>query len=305
LPLSAALVMLLHLLVGAALFVAVLTGLGLGNTVGYHRLLTHRSFQASPVVRYGFAGLAALYSGPPLEWVGLHRLHHMLTEREGDPHSPNQGFWYAHCGWFVRSANPIVSVLFAASGFGFQLVVFAADLRRLWGWCPPWRAMVRDLEKEPVLRALNAPLVTPLLFVGQLAAASWLGGSTGLLLLWLVHLGLTNASWAVNSVCHAPPVGRTDFATRDQSRNVPWLAWLTNGESYHNNHHRFPTSAKHALHGGTDLSWWTILALVKLGLASDPKLPQPTAVAASRADRPGCTAKAPSAGGGAHLRIDR
>ena len=92
--------------------------------------------------------------------------------------------------------------------------------------------------------------------------------------LWAAHLFLTNASWAVNSICHWPAFGAQTYDTGEGSRDVPWVAWFTNGEGYHNCHHRFPKSAKHALHGGPDLSWSVIRLMVALGLARDPWLPR-------------------------------
>jgi len=118
------------------------------------------------------------------------------------------------------------------------------------------------------------PLVTPALFLGQVGVAWGVAGGAGLAWLWGLHVLLTNTSWAVNSLCHAPSLGRAPHATGDDSRDVPWLSPVTLGEAYHNTHHRYPRSARHGLGGGFDPSWWVIVGLVRMGLASEPWLPR-------------------------------
>lgn len=282
------------LIAAIAAWLVVATALGLGNTVGYHRLLTHRSFDAPVWVRGALALLGALHSGPPLGWVALHRLHHARSDGPGDPHSPRDGLWHAHCGWMIGARAPAVCLLFALSGFGQQAVLLVNDLRRLARGGPaPWIEGAPDLAPDPWLRALDAPLVLPAAFVGQLGLAVGLFGWPGLLWLWALHVALTNGSWAVNSVGHAVGVGRAPFDNRDTSRNVGWLAALTFGEGWHNNHHRFPRSAWHGLDAGPDPSWWVIVALARLGLARDIWLPRaqrdrvPEAWRSARGPRPG------------------
>ena len=251
------------------------TALGLGNTVGYHRLLTHRAFEAAPVVRGALVVLGALHSGPPGGWVALHRLHHARSDGPGDPHAPRDGWWHAHCGWLIGTSNPALCVAFALSGFGQQAVILAGDLRRLTRRGPaPWAEGVPDLARDPLIRVLDAPLVVPALFGAQLAAAAALGGWMGVIWLWALHAALTNGSWAVNSVGHTPPWGAAPFDNRDASANVGWLAALTFGEGWHNHHHRFPRSAWHGLGVGPDPSWWLIVGLARLGLARELWLPR-------------------------------
>lgn len=259
-----------------AAFVLAFVALGAGNTVGYHRLLTHRAFKAPTPVRAVLTLLGALHAGPPLLWVGLHRLHHLRSDGPEDPHSPRtRGFWYAHAGWLLGGPPAPVAAAFALSGFGQQVVTLVHDLRRLAGRNPPvWRELCRELEADPAVAWLERPLVTPALFATQVGVAVLLAGPAGLAWLWALHLLLTNTSWAVNSVCHTPGLGRAPHDTGDDSRDVPWLAPLTLGEAYHNAHHRYPRSARHGLGGGFDPSWVLIRALCALRLASDPWLPR-------------------------------
>ena len=256
-------------------FLAIQVG-GFGNTVGYHRLLTHRAFKTKGWVRVLLTLAGATHSGAPMVWVGLHRLHHTKSDGPEDPHSPvGHGFWWAHCGWLIGVENPVICVLFALSGFGQQAKLLVFDLKRIAGVNPPtWRTMCRDLEQERLMRWLDAPFVMPALFAAQLSLAWLAAGWLGIAWLWLVHVLLTNGSWAVNSVAHTLSFGSAPFDNHDQSRDVPWLAALTFGEGFHNAHHRFPRSACHGLLRGPDMSWRLILLLCRLGLASDPWLPK-------------------------------
>jgi fatty-acid desaturase len=248
---------------------------GLGNTVGYHRLLTHRAFTAVRPVRWFLTLLGATHSGSPMFWVGLHRYHHARSDTEDDPHTPMNGFWRGHTGWLIGMAHPLPCALFALSGFGQQFMILGHDIRRLLGRNPAtWRDVCADLMGERLLRTLDVPLVMPALFFAQVVGAWLLGGWAGIGWLWLSHVFLTNASWAINSICHWPSFGVQTFKTGEGSRDVWWVAWFTNGEGYHNSHHRFPKSAKHALNGGADFSWAVIRLLVALRLASDPWLPK-------------------------------
>jgi stearoyl-CoA desaturase (delta-9 desaturase) len=260
--------------------------LGLTNTVGYHRLLSHRAFKTAPWLRYAITFVCAQYSGAPLQWVGAHRAHHTLSDTEGDPHTPNKGFWWAHAGWLCGTRNPIACALFALSGFGLHVRFFVVDLLRIAGKRPPiWRQLARDLEKERFMRWLDVPLVMSACFAAQVALAWLVAGAWGIAWLWFVHCFVNNATWIVNSACHWDAFGARPYQTRDKSRNVRWLALLTHGESNHNSHHKYPRSARHGLDGESDTSWVVIRGLAKLGLATDIQLPDTRAAKAS-APRP-------------------
>jgi stearoyl-CoA desaturase (Delta-9 desaturase) len=231
----------------------------LGITVGFHRLFTHRSFKAKPAVRAVFAVLgSAAIEGPVISWVADHRKHHAFSDQPGDPHSPHvdhgsgwrgaiKGLTHAHVGW-----------LFLHTHRG-----------RRTRYAP-------DLLADPVVSRVDRHFVTCV--AGGLLAAFGLGyafggtlrdGFTGLLWGGAVRvLVLHHATYSINSLCHF--FGRRRFATKDESRNLLWLAPFTMGEAWHNNHHAFPTSAAHGLaRWEIDPSAWVIRGLEKLGLAWD------------------------------------
>ena len=261
-------------LVALVALAAVIIVVGLCNTVGYHRLLTHRSFKTRNWLRNAITVACAQYSGSPMQWVGAHRVHHTVSDTEADPHTPLKGFWYAHCGWLFGSANPVLCILFSTSAFGLQGRIFLVDVRRLFGRVKPsWRALTRDLEKEPMMRFLDAPLVMTACFVAQVAIAWYIGHWWGIAWLWFAHWFLNNFTWIVNSACHWPSFGERPHETRDRSRNVRWLAHVTHGEANHNAHHKHPRSAQHGIDGGPDLSWTVICALSAVGLAWDIQSP--------------------------------
>jgi stearoyl-CoA desaturase (Delta-9 desaturase) len=211
---------------------------GLGITVGFHRMLTHRSFQPNPVVKFillVFGSMAV--EGPALEWAATHIKHHAHSDRDGDPHSPVEGFWHAHMGWmFNRSfADPNV-------------------------YC-------RNLVKDPIVVFVSRTFI--LWVVLSLVIPFAIGGWTGLLWGGLVRIFLTHhITWSVNSVCHT--FGKREFETRDQSRNEWIVGLLAFGEGWHNNHHAFPRSAFHGLHWWQfDLSGYVIWTLERMGLVRD------------------------------------
>ncbi len=221
-----------------ALLIAFNVLAGLGVTVGYHRMLTHRSFQPHPVVKFIFLVFGSMaVEGPALEWAATHIKHHAHSDREGDPHSPVEGFWHAHMGWmFNRSfADPNV-------------------------YC-------RNLVKDPIVVFVSRTFILWVFL--SLAIPFAIGGWTGLLWGGLVRIFITHhITWSVNSVCHT--FGKREFETRDQSRNEWIVGLLGLGEGWHNNHHAFPRSAFHGLHWWQfDLSGYVIWTLERVGLVRD------------------------------------
>lgn len=216
-------------------------GGSLGIGMGFHRLLTHRGYKVPKAVEYFLAicGTLALEGGP-IQWVVTHRIHHAHADRAGDPHTPRDGGWWAHIGWIL---------------WGTAQNHDAATMAR---YAP-------DLMKDPFYRVLNNFYYIPLLIVGVML---FVFGGWGVML-WGVFLRLVimlHATWLVNSATHL--WGRTRFETSDDSRNSWWVALLTFGEGWHNNHHAHPTSARHGLHWyEIDINWLGIRALQLLGLA--------------------------------------
>jgi stearoyl-CoA desaturase (Delta-9 desaturase) len=216
------------------LIVYVLTGLGV--TVGFHRLLTHRSFKAAPAVRGIFAALgSAAVEGPVISWVADHRKHHAFSDVPGDPHSP-------HVDHGVGLAGALRGLLHAHVGWLFRHDQRGARAR----YAP-------DLLADPVIRFVDRTFVV-WVFAGlavPFALGAAIGGSLGAGLTGLLWGGavrmfvLHHVTYSINSVCHV--FGRRGFRTADESRNVFWLALPSFGESWHNNHHAFPTSATHGL----------------------------------------------------------
>jgi len=227
----------------------------LGITVGFHRLLTHRAFKTSPAVRYGLAVLGTLaVEGSVIKWVTDHRKHHDFADEEGDPHSPHEaglgaleGLWHAHMGWLFTTVGQA-----DRSRYG-------ADLLNDRGI----RA-IDAAEKPLIAGSLALPFFLGLLMKGTLTGALETLVWAGLVRIFLLH----HATFSINSICHF--FGRRRFETDDASTNVGWLSLATFGESWHNNHHAFPTSAFHGLRAQElDLGGQFICALERLGLAWD------------------------------------
>jgi stearoyl-CoA desaturase (delta-9 desaturase) len=232
---------------------------GLGVTVGFHRYLTHRSFSTSRPVRATLAVLgSAAIEGPVISWVADHRKHHAFSDREGDPHSPHVGH-----GGGVRGA--LAGLLHAHLGWLFIHTQRGAR-----------RRYARDLVGDPVVHFIDRTFI--LWAVLGLAASFGLGvaigggviaGLTGLLWGGAVRmLVVHHVTYSINSLCHF--FGRRDYETSDHSRNLLWLAVPSLGESWHNNHHAFPTSAAHGLRRfQVDLSSLVIRGLESAGLVWD------------------------------------
>ena len=235
----------------------VLTGLGV--TVGFHRLFTHRAFKTAKPVRLILAILgSAAIEGPVISWVADHRKHHAFSDQEGDPHSPHVGHGGGWRGALRGLAHAHVGWLFIHTHRGKRT-----------RYAP-------DLIKDPIVSWVDRTFLV--WAIGGLAAAfglGWLFGGTlrdGLTgLLWggaVRMLVLHHATYSINSLCHY--FGRRRFETADESRNLAWLAPLTLGEAWHNNHHAFPTSAEHGLRRWElDPSALVIRGLERAGLAWD------------------------------------
>jgi stearoyl-CoA desaturase (delta-9 desaturase) len=228
-------------------------------TVGFHRHLTHRSFSTHRPVRGLLAILgSAAIEGPVISWVADHRKHHAFSDQDGDPHSPHVG----HEGGWRGAARGL-----AHAHLGW---LFVHDGRARRARYAP------DLERDPVVAWVDRTFLVWAL--GGLAlpfGLGWLiGGSlhsalTGLL--WgggVRVLVLHHVTYSINSLCHF--FGRRRFHSDDESRNLMWLAPLSLGESWHNNHHAFPTSAAHGWNRKeVDISAFVIRGLEKAGLAWD------------------------------------
>jgi len=250
-----------NLIVAAVLyFLAIDVGVGMA----YHRLLTHRGYATPKWLEYliTVCGTLALEGGP-IFWVATHRIHHQHSDHKGDPHSPHDGTWWAHVGWILtgRALHSATEVL---------------------------DRYAPDLARDPVHVWLSKYHWVPLTTLGVVlfGAGSLFGGwHVGLgLLLWGVFLRTTiglHATWLVNSATHM--WGRRRFETRDDSHNNWWVALLTGGEGWHNNHHAHPVSARHGLTWyEVDLNYYCIWILEKIGLAKkvqiarfDPENPKP------------------------------
>jgi stearoyl-CoA desaturase (delta-9 desaturase) len=218
----------------------------LGIGMGFHRLLTHRGYKTPKAVEYflTFCGLLALEGGA-INWVVTHRIHHSKTDTIGDPHTPRDGGWWAHMGWIL-------------TGTAQQ-----HDDETMQRYAP-------DLMKDPVHVWMNRLYFVPLILSGiaLLAIGGWPMMFVGVFLRVTVGLHFT---WLVNSATHM--WGKRRFATRDDSTNSWWVALLTFGEGWHNNHHAYPRAARHGLRWyEIDFNWYGIRALQMLGLARSIRL---------------------------------
>ena len=233
----------------------------LGVTVGYHRMLTHRSFVPHPIIKTALLILGSMaLEGDALQWAATHTKHHALADRPGDPHSPLDGFLHAHLGWIFAEtdAEPRIYVKHLLHD---RIVLFVSRTNLLW--------VVLSLAIPTVIGGL----------LGGLA-----GALTGLLWGGLVRQFLTHhVTWSVNSVCHT--FGKRAFETNDRSRNEWVVGLLGFGEGWHNNHHAFPRSAFHGLRWWQfDLAGYTIRLFEAAGLARDVYRVSP-AMQAARLDR--------------------
>ncbi|MGD0452672.1 MAG: acyl-CoA desaturase [Solirubrobacteraceae bacterium] len=242
-----------------AIFLIMYVPTGLGVTVGFHRLLTHRSFKTSPALRGVLAVLGTMaVEGPVISWVADHRKHHAYSDRFGDPHSPHvdhgggwrgalRGLAHAHVGWLFDHTQRGSRERFAPDLLADPVVSFVDETFLLWS-----------------LVGFAIPFGLGVLMGGTVDA-----GLEGMLWGGAVRmLVLHHVTYSINSLCHF--FGRRRFATEDHSRNLLWLAPFSLGEAWHNNHHAFPTSAFHGMGPReVDISGLVIAALERAGLVWD------------------------------------
>lgn len=235
-----------------------------GVTIGFHRLLTHNGFKASPVLRYALTAAGSTsWQGSPTGWVAIHRKHHQFSDQEGDPHSPHvqtssgmlgvaKGFWHAHAGWLFSEEQA-------------DIERYAPDVAK--------DRVVQSVEKTWWVYALLTLLVLPAAlgflldgFIGAATAVLWAG---------IIRVGFAHhVTWSTNSICHL--WGARPFRSRDESRNVAWLAPFSLGESFHNAHHAYPTSPRHGLLPGQwDPSAQMIRMFERAGWATSVKWMSP------------------------------
>ncbi len=237
---------------------------GLGITAGWHRYFTHRGFETSRPMQAVLAVLGSIaMQGPLTQWVTDHRKHHALSDREGDPHSPHagrepgvggrlSGLVHAHVGWLFTTKGLERGPHYARDLYADRLIVWIDRLYLVW-----------------VVLSVGIPFAIGFAFGGLsagLQAMVWAG---------LIRIfAFQHATFAINSICHV--FGKRAYRSRDESRNVWLLALLSFGESWHNNHHAFPASARHGLDRfQLDLAWLSIRALEACGLVWDVKRPSP------------------------------
>ncbi|MDJ1181329.1 acyl-CoA desaturase [Roseofilum sp. BLCC_M91] len=228
--------------IGLALVLHWITG-GLGITLGFHRLVSHRSFQAPKWLEYFliFCGSLACQGGV-LDWVGLHRMHHLYSDTEADPHDSNAGFWWSHMGWLLH------------------IIPKRSEVPRF----------TKDIWDDPVYQFLQNNFVLIQVAFGLLLYA--LGGWP--FVVWGIFVRLAvvfHCTWFVNSATHK--FGYVSHESHDHSKNCWWVALVTYGEGWHNNHHAYQYSARHGLQWWEfDMTWMTIRLLEILGLATNVKL---------------------------------
>jgi stearoyl-CoA desaturase (Delta-9 desaturase) len=254
------------------LFLGLYVICGFGITIGYHRMLTHRAFEAIAPLRAALlvAGSLAI-QGAAIDWAVDHRTHHAFSDKEGDPHSPHHGFsssvWgqlqglgHAHVGWLFDHKRTDQE-RYAKDLLQDRLVVTISRLFPLW-----------------IVLSFAIPFA-----LGGAVTRTWTGAFTGLVWGGLVRLFFNHhITWSVNSICHV--FGRRPFAASDRSTNNWLLALPSLGEAWHHNHHVFPTSAFHGLGWRqVDLSGIVIAAWEKLGLVRNVRRPSAEQIGRKRA----------------------
>ena len=259
-------------MLNAAIFFVTYVFTGLGVTVGFHRLFTHQSFEAPQWLRnlLAIAGSMAI-QGPVIRWVADHRRHHAFSDQPGDPHSPHlddgpgvkgilKGLWHAHIGWFWDDEQT------SARRWAPDMVK-EKPMRKIDSLFPLW-----------ALISFGAPPLVGFAFTGTLhgALTAFIWGS--LVRIFFLH----HVTWSINSVCHF--YGKRPYQTTDFSTNNWLLAIISFGESWHNTHHAFPTSAVHGIgRGQIDITGGVIRLLQKLNIAREVKVVSEKQLAAKQA----------------------
>ena len=249
---------------------------GLGVSVGYHRLLTHRSFACPRWLEHGLSVLGACsWQGSPMNWVAMHRMHHQHSDEPGDPHSPRHSFFWSHMGWFLIYDPAIYNVT--------TYDRYARDLFQ--------DSFYKWLERARVWRTIQAVQVAAFLLGGALVGVLGTGSLSGAMqlglswLVWGVFVRIVvvwHTTWSVNSVTHL--WGYRNYDTNDDSRNH-WLVGYLNGEGWHNNHHAEPRCASYGQRWWEfDVYYLVIRALERVGLAWDVVKPTRRTAALPRAE---------------------
>jgi len=234
-----------------------------GTTIGFHRYFTHRGFETGAPLKAVLAILGCMtMQGPLTQWVTDHRKHHALSDKPGDPHSPNvgngdgawgavKGFVHAHVGWLFNNLGMEQGRIYGKDLYDDRIVVWVDRLYMVW-----------------IVLTLGIPFA-----IGYAVGGTAVAGVEGLVWGGLLRIFLyQHATFSVNSICHM--FGRQDYRSRDEARNNWVVALLVFGEGWHNNHHAFPASARHGLRRWQlDMSWWVIRGLEKLGLVWNVKVP--------------------------------
>jgi len=229
--------------VGVAVVLHWVTG-GLGITLGWHRLVSHRSFQVPKFLEYFFVmcGTLSCQAGP-IDWVGMHRIHHLHSDQELDPHDSNKGFWWSHVVWMLYDVPANAEV----------------------------PKFTKDIDTDPFYLFCQKYFIHLQVALGLLLFA--IGGAS--FVVWGIFVRMVvvfHCTWFVNSATHK--FGYRSYKSGDESRNCWWVALVTYGEGWHNNHHTFQYSARHGLRWWEiDLTWMTIRLLETFGLATKVKLP--------------------------------
>ena len=231
--------------VGVAFLLYFITGC-LGITLGWHRLISHRSFSTPKWLEYLllFCGCLSCQSGA-IEWIGLHRHHHAYSDQVEDHHNSNRGFWWSHMGWLLHKVPAKAEIL----------------------------RFTKDINQDPVYLFINDYYLIFQFALGALLYA--LGGWP--FVVWGIFVRLVvvyHFTWFVNSATHK--FGYRTFDSDDASKNCWWVAVCTFGEGWHNNHHAYQYSARHGLQWWEiDVTWMIIRALKAVGLADKVKLAKP------------------------------